>query len=158
LNLQAKIRRTTKTRFKLFILKVTCHYTLSFTSFIKDPKRQGKTAFILKIHPWFFLNQKGKKTWFVPIQINIFINGGRTDSFSKSPYKTQQAQLVQFLNFKSQNLVAIKASCQNHLKPIQDVETSLLIASLLRMVTSNLTDGNKPIRSHSPFPQSTSCF
>jgi hypothetical protein len=100
-----------KTRFQLFILKATCHQAFSFTSFIKDPEKQAKTAFIMKIYHVFFLIEKVKKTLFVTIHINTFINEHRTYPFSKFPYKTQQEKLVQFLNFQSQDLVAVYASC-----------------------------------------------
>jgi hypothetical protein len=71
------------------------------------------------------------------------------DSFQHS---VQDEQLVEFLRFQSQDFVAINASDQNQLKPIQYVESRLRIPFLLCMVTSNLTDRNQSVLFHSPFP------
>jgi hypothetical protein len=72
--------------------------------------------------------------------------------------KFQQRALVQFLRFKSENFMAVNASCQNYLKPVQNVEPRLRVAPLFRVVTSDLTDGNQSVLFHFSLPVTILCF
>jgi hypothetical protein len=61
-------------------------------------------------------------------------------TFPLKNVKGNSIRLFQLLRFKSKNLMAVNASCQNQFKPVQYVKACLSISPLLRMVTTDLTE------------------
>ena len=51
-----------------------------------------------------------------------------------------QLLLVQFFCFKSEDFMAVNASCQDYLKSAEYIEVGLSVLSLFCMVANNLTD------------------
>jgi hypothetical protein len=66
LNLQAKIHRTAKTRFKLFGLKASRPSLWFSSGLLKAQRSRLKPVFILKSRAWFLFSQINKKSAFVP--------------------------------------------------------------------------------------------